>query len=67
MTLSCQGIGIKTTREVAIGDAYLLQQGVPEITHREITRDRVEVEIKRFETALLTTTNHLRSVRNQIP
>ncbi|MES9854635.1 MAG: phosphoenolpyruvate--protein phosphotransferase [Candidatus Thiodiazotropha sp. L084R] len=67
MTLSCQGIGIKTTREVAIGDAYLLQQGVPEITHREIARDRVEAEIKRFETALLTTTNHLRSVRNQIP
>jgi phosphotransferase system enzyme I (PtsI) len=67
MTLSCQGIGIKTTREVAIGNAYLLQQGVPEITHREITEDLVEAEIKRFESALLTTTNHLRSVRDQIP
>ena len=67
MTLSCQGIGINTTREVAIGDAYLLQQGVPEISHREITEDRVAAEIKRFEAALLTTTNHLRSVREQIP
>ncbi|MBW9259390.1 MAG: phosphoenolpyruvate--protein phosphotransferase [Candidatus Thiodiazotropha sp. (ex. Lucinisca nassula)] len=67
MTLSCQGIGIKTTREVAIGEAYLLQHGVPEITHREIPQERVATEIDRFETALLTTTNHLRSVRDQIP
>jgi phosphotransferase system enzyme I (PtsI) len=67
MTLSCQGIGIKTTREVAIGNAYLLQQGVPEIIQREISADLVEAEIKRFESALSTTTNHLRSVRDQIP
>jgi phosphoenolpyruvate-protein phosphotransferase (PTS system enzyme I) len=67
MTLSCQGIGIKTTRQVAIGDAYLLQHGVPEIIRREISSDRVDVEIDRLEAALRTTTNHLRSVRDQIP
>ncbi|MCU7803331.1 MAG: phosphoenolpyruvate--protein phosphotransferase [Candidatus Thiodiazotropha sp. (ex Lucinoma borealis)] len=67
MTLSCQGIGINTSREVAIGEVYLLQQGIPEVTHREITKDLVESEIARFENALHATTNHLRSVREQIP
>ncbi|MCU7929998.1 MAG: phosphoenolpyruvate--protein phosphotransferase [Candidatus Thiodiazotropha sp. (ex Codakia rugifera)] len=67
MTLSCQGIGINTSREVAIGEVYLLQQGVPEITHREIDKGSVASEIARFENALHATTNHLRSVREQIP
>ncbi|MCU7860047.1 MAG: phosphoenolpyruvate--protein phosphotransferase [Candidatus Thiodiazotropha sp. (ex Lucinoma kastoroae)] len=67
MTLSCQGIGINTSREVAIGEVYLLQQGAPEVTHREITKDLVASEIARFENALHATTNHLRSVREQIP
>ncbi|MCU7923805.1 MAG: phosphoenolpyruvate--protein phosphotransferase [Candidatus Thiodiazotropha sp. (ex Dulcina madagascariensis)] len=67
MTLSCQGIGINTSREVAIGDAYLLQQGVPEVSHREITEDLIQVEIERFENALHATASHLRSVREQIP
>ncbi|MCU7872188.1 MAG: phosphoenolpyruvate--protein phosphotransferase [Candidatus Thiodiazotropha sp. (ex Lucinoma borealis)] len=67
MTLSCQGIGINTSREVAIGEVYLLQQGIPEVTHREITKDLVASEIARFENALHATTNHLRSVREQIP
>ncbi|MET0066755.1 MAG: phosphoenolpyruvate--protein phosphotransferase [Candidatus Thiodiazotropha sp.] len=67
MTLSCQGIGINTTREVAIGEAYLMQQGVPEISYREIARDAIEDEVSRFEAALVTTTQHLRSVREQIP
>ncbi len=67
MTLSCQGIGINTTREVAIGEAYLMQQGVPEISYREITRDGIEEEVRRFEAALVATTQHLRAVRDQIP
>ncbi|MBT3047366.1 MAG: phosphoenolpyruvate--protein phosphotransferase [Candidatus Thiodiazotropha sp.] len=67
MTLSCQGIGINTSREVAIGEVYLLQHGIPEVTHREITEDLIQSEIERFENALHTTTNHLRLVREQIP
>jgi phosphotransferase system enzyme I (PtsI) len=67
MTLSCQGIGINTTREVAMGEAYLMQQGVPEISYREITLERVDEEVQRFQAALLTTTQHLRDVRDQIP
>ncbi|MET0062242.1 MAG: phosphoenolpyruvate--protein phosphotransferase [Candidatus Thiodiazotropha endolucinida] len=67
MTLSCQGIGINTSREVAIGDVYLLQQGIPEVTHREISEDLIQSEIERFENALHITSNHLRLVREQIP
>ncbi len=67
MTLSCQGIGINTSREVAIGEVYLLQQGVPEVTRRDITADLIQNEIERFENALHTTTSHLRLVREQIP
>ncbi len=67
MTLSCQGIGINTTREVAIGEAYLLQHGVAEIRVREITEELIEQEVERFRAALETTTGHLRSVREQIP
>jgi phosphotransferase system enzyme I (PtsI) len=67
VTLSCQGIGINTSREVAIGDVYLLQRGIPEITHREISEELIQYEIERFETALHITSSHLRLVREQIP
>ncbi|MEJ2394437.1 MAG: phosphoenolpyruvate-utilizing N-terminal domain-containing protein, partial [Candidatus Thiodiazotropha sp.] len=67
MTLSCQGIGINTSREVAIGDAYLLHHGVSEIRVREIAEELIQAEIERFLAALETTTGHLRSVREQIP
>jgi phosphoenolpyruvate-protein phosphotransferase (PTS system enzyme I) len=67
VTLSCQGIGINTSREVAIGDAYLLHHGVSEIRVREITEELIQSEIERFQAALATTTGHLRSVREQIP
>lgn len=67
MTLSCQGIGINTTREVAIGEAYLLHHGVSEIRVREIAEELIQEEIERFLAALETTTGHLRSVRDQIP
>ena len=67
MTLSCQGIGINTTREVAIGQSYLLHHGVSEIPLREIDEKLIEQEVERFHSALETTTGHLRSVREQIP
>ena len=67
MTLSCQGIGINTSREVAIGKAYLLHHGVSEVQVREIAEELIQHEIERFLTALEATTGHLRSVREQIP
>ena len=67
MTLSCQGIGINTSREVAIGEAYLLHHGVTEIRVREIVEEQIHQEIARFLEAVETTTGHLRSVREQIP
>ena len=57
MTLSCQGIGISSSREVAIGEAYLLHHGVSEISIREITEDLIQYEIERFQAALDTTTS----------
>ena len=67
MTLSCQGIGINTSREVAIGKAYLLHHGVSEIRVREVAEELIQHEIERFLGALETTTGHLRNVREQIP
>jgi phosphotransferase system enzyme I (PtsI) len=67
MTLSCQGIGINTSREVAIGEAYLLHHGTTEILVREIDETLIQQEIDRFLAALEATTSHLRSVREQIP
>ncbi|MCU7843615.1 MAG: phosphoenolpyruvate--protein phosphotransferase [Candidatus Thiodiazotropha sp. (ex Monitilora ramsayi)] len=67
MTLSCQGIGINTSREVAIGEAYLLNSGVTEISMREISKTQVDSEIDRFQAAVEATSNHLRGVREQIP
>jgi phosphotransferase system enzyme I (PtsI) len=67
VTLSCQGIGINTSREVAIGNVYLLQQGIPEVTRREISEEFIQSEIERFENALHITSSHLRMVREQIP
>ncbi|MEJ2394316.1 MAG: phosphoenolpyruvate-utilizing N-terminal domain-containing protein [Candidatus Thiodiazotropha sp.] len=67
MTLSCQGIGINTSREVAIGKAYLLHRGSAEIGVREIAEELIQQEIERFLAALETTTTHLRGVREQIP
>ena len=67
MTLSCQGIGINTSREVAIGECYLLHHGVTEIRVREIAEQQIQQEIERFLFAVETTTGHLRSVREQIP
>jgi phosphotransferase system enzyme I (PtsI) len=67
VTLSCQGIGINTSREVAIGRAYLLHHGLSEVRMGEIAEEMIQQEIKRFLAALETTTGHLRSVREQIP
>lgn len=67
MTLSCLGIGISASREVAIGDAYLLQLDTPEISKREISADQVEQEISRYLQALAIAREKLNSVRQQIP
>ncbi|MGD9163339.1 MAG: phosphoenolpyruvate-utilizing N-terminal domain-containing protein, partial [Chromatiales bacterium] len=67
MTISCQGIGINTSREVAIGRAYLLHHGLAEVSMGEISEAMIPQEIERFLLALEATTGHLRSVREQIP
>ncbi len=67
MTLSCLGIGISSLHEVAIGDAYLLQQHTPEINKREITAELAEQEAERYENALRSARDKLNAIRHQIP
>ena len=67
MTLSCFGIGISASREIAIGEAYLLRQQLPEISKRQIPEDQIEQEIERYLQALASARNKLNSVRMKIP
>ena len=67
MTLTCLGIGISSLHEIAIGDAYLLQQHTPEISNREIPPEIVEQEAQRYENALTSARDKLNNIRQQIP
>jgi phosphotransferase system enzyme I (PtsI) len=67
MTLSCFGIGISASREIAIGEAYLLRQQLPEISKRQIPEDQIEQEIERYLQALARARDKLNSVRLKIP
>lgn len=67
MTLSCIGIGISATRDVAIGEAYILRQDTPEISKREIAQEDVDHEVQRFQAALKGARRKLKSIRKQIP
>ena len=67
MTLCCLGIGISGSREVAIGEAYLLQQQTPEINQRQIPSEQVEEEISRYRHALARARERLSSIRQHIP
>ncbi len=67
MTLSCFGIGICASREIAIGDAYLLRKQIPEISKRQIPEEQIEQEIERYLEALAMAREKLNSVRLHIP
>ncbi|MBL3590328.1 MAG: phosphoenolpyruvate--protein phosphotransferase [gamma proteobacterium endosymbiont of Lamellibrachia anaximandri] len=67
MTLSCHGIGIAASREVAIGQAFLLQQGFLEIVPRTIPASEVEKETTRFNQALAHAKEELQRVHQHIP
>ena len=66
MTLSCFGIGISASREIAIGEAYLLRQQTPEISKRQIAEDQIEQEIERYLQALAQARDKLNSARLKI-
>jgi phosphotransferase system enzyme I (PtsI) len=56
-----------TSREVAIGAAYLLNTGLTDVSISEIEADQIDAEVKRFLTAVEIASSHLREVRDQIP
>jgi len=67
VTFSSHGIGISTTRQVAIGAAFLLQRGPLDIAPRLIPEEMVEAEVERFRKALNTARDRLRAVRQHLP
>ncbi|MBL3598955.1 MAG: phosphoenolpyruvate--protein phosphotransferase [gamma proteobacterium endosymbiont of Lamellibrachia anaximandri] len=67
MTLSCHGIGIAASREVAIGQAFLLQQSFLEVVPRTIPAAEVERETARFNQALAHAKKELQRVHQHIP
>ncbi|HHH39389.1 MAG TPA: phosphoenolpyruvate--protein phosphotransferase [Sedimenticola sp.] len=67
MTLSCLGVGIGTSRGVAIGPAHLLQRGRLELMPRYITREEVPDEVDRFRQAVSEARRQLRAMQKKIP
>jgi len=61
------GIGIGSSRAIALGPAYLLRRGPVEIAPHWIHSDEVEAEIERFIGAINTARRELQAVRDQIP
>lgn len=66
MTLSCLGIGISASRQIAIGDAYLLLQQSHEINKRQVPQEQVEEEILRYKNALSSARWRLKSIRRKV-
>jgi len=67
MTLACAGIPVGAAQAVAIGKAYILRQGPPEVRARQIAPAAVENECLRFRTAVQKAQEQLRSIQRQIP
>ncbi|WP_089724152.1 phosphoenolpyruvate--protein phosphotransferase [Candidatus Thiosymbion oneisti] len=67
MTLSCCGLGVATTRAIAIGPVFLLDRSPLRIAPRSIDPAAVPGELQRLEAALAAAQGALRTVRDQIP
>jgi len=67
MTLSCCGIGVATTRAIAIGPVFLLDRSPLIVAPRSIDPAAIPGELQRLEDALAAAQGALRTVRNQIP
>ncbi|WP_133512037.1 phosphoenolpyruvate--protein phosphotransferase [Candidatus Thiosymbion oneisti] len=67
MTLSCCGLGVATTRAIAIGPVFMLDRNPLRIAPRSIDPATVPGELQRLEDALAAAQGALRTVRDQIP
>lgn len=65
MTFSCSGIGI--TPGIAIGEAYLLQRGLIEVTPRFVPFNQIANEIDRYREAVSNARRSLTMVEKKIP
>jgi len=67
MTFCCHGIGISTSRSIAIGKVHHLQRGPLHIQPRWIGQDQIKAEIKRFRAAIAAACIELTSIRDDLP
>ncbi len=67
MTLSCQGTGVGSQRQIAIGPAHLLPGGEVKISPRWVTASETDNELRRFAQAMQDARGELRAIREQIP
>ncbi|NKN33853.1 phosphoenolpyruvate--protein phosphotransferase [Marichromatium bheemlicum] len=67
MTIAYQGIGIRSTRAIALGPALIDTRALGTIGHAEIEIEQVPAELARLEEAIASARAALEAVRGQIP
>ncbi|EGV19258.1 phosphoenolpyruvate--protein phosphotransferase [Thiocapsa marina] len=67
MTTAFQGIGISTSRSLALGPAFVDGRGGRAASQSSIAVDEVAAEIERLDLAVTAARQALKAVRNQIP
>ncbi|MFB1488056.1 MULTISPECIES: phosphoenolpyruvate--protein phosphotransferase [unclassified Thiocapsa] len=67
MTTAFQGIGISTSRSLALGPAFVDGRGGSTVLQSSIEADQVAAEIERLDLAVTAARQALKAVRNQIP
>ncbi|HSO82048.1 phosphoenolpyruvate--protein phosphotransferase [Thiocapsa sp.] len=67
MTTAFQGIGISTSRSLALGPAFVDGRGGHTVSKSAIAADQVAAEIERLDLAVMAARQALKAVRNQIP
>lgn len=67
MTTAFQGIGISTSRSLALGPAFVDGRGGLTVSQSDIAADQVAAEIERLDLAVMAARQALKAVRDQIP
>jgi phosphotransferase system enzyme I (PtsI) len=67
MTTAFQGIGISTSRSLALGYAFVDGRGGHRVSHSPIAAEQVAAEIERLDRAVASARQALKAVRLQIP
>ncbi|MEY6432787.1 phosphoenolpyruvate--protein phosphotransferase [Thioalkalicoccus limnaeus] len=68
MTLACLGIGITTTRAIAIGEALVLdREQRPILSRRTVSEAHVDAELARLSKAVAAAHRAMKDIRHRIP